>query len=127
MAVMLAIGCRDLKLVRLLIERYDDGEENNNSWTQDLHGTGVKGDSMMVNSSGVKKRKRNDAAGRGAAAGGKMTSPPKRRKLEDRCRVTSDMLELAVKQGSEDLIQYFMSKGERASMFSTFSTAARLK
>lgn len=111
MAIMLAIGRRDLELVRLLIERYDDDEDKYNSWAQAFHGTGMKGDSMTVNSSGInKKRKRNDGGGRG----GKMTSPPKKRKLEDRCRVTSDMLELAVKQGSEDLIQYFMSKGEQA-------------
>lgn len=95
MAVMLAIGRCDLEIVRLLIERHEESEHDS------VTGSLNAGIAVSIG----KKRKRRDGEGMTYAS-------PKKRRLEDRCPVTSDMLELAVKQGSEPLIQFFMSKGQ---------------
>ena len=138
MAVMLAIGRNDVEIVRLLVEVHEhinpsilsnyspvphaslvnppqDGE------TLDHHATAVM--SMPQSSSSIskgKKRKRtkeyiqessSSSLLVSSASSAFSSSSPKKRKLQDRIQVTSEMLELAVKQRCEPLIQFFMSKG----------------
>ena len=95
MSIMLAIVRNDIELVKLLIERESQGaiaSEASEESAQRQQGQG-------------RKRKRN-------ARPGNEASPGKKRRLEDRLPVNSAMLELAVRQKCEPLIQYFMAKGE---------------
>ncbi|KAK7690597.1 hypothetical protein QCA50_005696 [Cerrena zonata] len=85
LAVMVAIKKRDLSLVKLLIEPDTtpvvDGEEGHD-----------------------RKRQRTDRE--------KDSKPnrAKRRKLEDRVRINSDMLKTAVRCDARDIVEYFMNE-----------------
>lgn len=99
MSVMLAVGRDDVEIVKLLVEReQEDGQSASD--TAPLRNTGRQ-------QGHGKKRKRSRSGGEG--------SPGKKRKLEDRLSVTSAMLELAVRQKCQPLIQYFMAKGKAVS------------
>lgn len=109
MAVMLAVGRRDLDIVRLLVERYDDSRSS----IMQTH-SGIPSSSTFsgrdVEERGLKRKRRRTEKNGGDNSS--LTMKNKKRRLEDRFQITSEMLELAVKQKSEGMIQYFMSKGE---------------
>lgn len=108
MAVMLAVGRRDLDIVKLLIERQDDSFSFPSSSSSDKSlALGAIQSISMPTSGGNGSKKRRRGGG-----GDNERISPKRRKLDDRIQVTSEMLELAVKLEYEPLIQFFMSKGE---------------
>lgn len=113
MAVMLAIGRKDLEIVKMLVEREDESSLSTRSSSSraiasSLSQTGQEQQLRMGNTQQAsKKRKRGQDEIR--------LSSPKRRKVSDRFQIPSEMLELAVKLEYEPLIKYFMSKGEYCS------------
>lgn len=85
-AVVAAVGHGDISLVKLLLER-ESGE------------TG--GETDYIEREGGKKR---SPGGEGGAR--------KRRKMEERCRATSEMLEAAVKNQKWAIVDYLTARGE---------------
>jgi len=118
MAVMLAIGRKDLEIVQLLVERRDERLSSNSlSTTSSLPPPSSSLSSspsspVGLSGRGLTMRLGNESRSRKRTNPGSNRESPKRRKVEDRFQVTSEMLELAVKLEYEPLIQYFMSKGE---------------
>lgn len=128
MSVMLAIERNDIEIVRMLIEggayvQYANSAKTHGDLGAWDYTPGEGGeDSESGSGTSRKKRKRqlqgqeeqNGLAISISAAGesGSSSSPGKRRRVEDRVQVTSAMLELAVRQKCEPLIQYFMAKGK---------------
>lgn len=91
-AVNLAIGTGDLGLVKLLMEK----EVHTRPKDEDVDTTEQGG------KKGKKKRRRESDGGGGG----------KRRKTEDRCKATSKMLEVAMKEENWEIVTYLQSKGK---------------
>jgi hypothetical protein len=92
LAVVVAIRQRNLKLVKMLIERQGDpaGDEGTNSQRQE----GKEG-RTTTNAPEISGKKGGQATGRG-----------KRRKLEDRVQPNSKMLKAAVQCKAKDIVEY---------------------
>jgi hypothetical protein len=100
--VMLAIGRNDIEIVRMLVEqdyRPSEGDEP------------VSADTSAGQQESSKKGRKRLSSQTSSPTGRNGSSPGKRRRLEDRIKVTSGMLEQAVKQEYVPLIDYFMGKG----------------
>lgn len=97
-AVNVAIGTGDLALVKLLMER-----EPHERPTEELEvAEAVDGDGDGQRRKKKKKRRRESDGGGGS----------KRRKVQDRCKATSRMLEVAMKEENWEMVTYLQSKGE---------------
>ena len=119
MSIMLAIDKKDAEIVRTLIER---GYYSGRAWSAAGAGLHLRGEAAMSSDEKGKgkgkkrKRSRQDAD---VVQQEQEESPGKKRKLDrgpDRVAVTPAMLEAAVRKKSEPLIQYFMGKGEWATL-----------
>ncbi|GAA5831941.1 hypothetical protein JCM11251_002759 [Rhodosporidiobolus azoricus] len=102
-AVTTAIANGDAHLVKMLMEREPEREE-------DAEEAGGGRDEVVLREkegvNGAKKRKKRRESGGGG----------KRRKMEDRCKATKEMLETAVKAKQWGIVDYLTAKGALPSM-----------
>ena len=98
-AVNVAIGTGELALVKLLIEREPEPRP-----TEELHA-----DDGVDNGDGRKKKKKKRRRESDGGGGGK------RRKVGQRCKATSKMLEVALKEENWEIVTYLQAKGEHGS------------
>jgi len=94
-AVNVAISTGDIALVKLLLEREPDPRP-----TEELE--------VVEDGEGDGRRKKNKKRRRESDGGG----GGKRRKVQDRCKATSKMLEVAMKEENWEMVTYLQSKGE---------------
>lgn len=100
-AVNVAIGTGDIALVKLLMEREPDPRP-----TEELE---VAEEGEVDGRRKKKKKRRRESDGGGGGGG-------KRRKVQDRCKATSKMLEVATKEENWEMVTYLQSKGESAGL-----------
>ncbi len=105
-AVNVAIGTGTLALVKMLIEREPEPRPIDEPEAED----GAEGDG------GRKKKKKRRRESDGGGGG-------KRRKVRDRCKATSKMLEVAMKEENWEMVTYLQSKGRSTVIARAWSRA----